>query len=164
MVGFTGSRRPPASLAAAAECVAVLVGSMGLPVGVGCASGIDAIIRETIGHARLFEAAGAEPWQFAERSAALVEACRHARGWDSLAAFPASPCPAGLIPSHSWARCFNGSGSGTWATAAYAAGVGLPLVVFGSVELPEWGGVWEVVQWGPLAGGKVFRAGQICMF
>ena len=39
-------------------------------------------------------------------------------------------------------QCFSGKGSGTWATSALAAGLGVPVVVFGSVALPQWGGTW----------------------
>jgi hypothetical protein len=65
------------------------------------------------------------------------------------AAFPASPCPAGLVPSGQSSRCFCGTGSGTWASLAFAVGLGLPCLVF----LPS--GIAAPSGWGlqPVGGG-----------
>jgi hypothetical protein len=164
MVGFTGSRRPSPALAVIASGVAASCSSAGLSVAVGCAAGIDAAVRAAVPGARVFEASGASPWGYVARSVALVEAV-HASGRGALAVFPSRQCPAGLVPSRQSARCFCGSGSGTWATAAYAAGLEVPVCVFGAFELPVWGGVWERVGWAcAFSGGWVWRPGQLGLF
>ncbi|NTU58906.1 MAG: hypothetical protein HGB00_08350 [Chlorobiaceae bacterium] len=161
MVGFTGSRRPSGAQVAAAQRAALIIAGYGIPVAVGCASGIDAAVRNVVPGAEVFRVEGSGPGAFALRSVAMVKACKESRGWVALAAYPSAPCPARLVPSGSSSACFNGSGSGTWATAAYAVGIGVPIVVFGQVELPEWGGKWEPVRLGPLVGGWRFVSNQL---
>jgi hypothetical protein len=60
----------------------------------------------------------------------------HSRG-GLLIAFPSKECPEGLKPSKS---AFNGYGSGTWATAAYAIALDVPVLVWLPVGLssPVW--------------------------
>ena len=151
-------------MVATVEQVAQAVGAMGLPVAVGCASGADQVVRSLISHATVFRVQGSSRQAFALRSIQLVSAVKASQGWRAVVAFPASPCPAGLVPSSSSHQCFSGKGSGTWATAALAAGLGVPVVVFGSVALPQWGGTWALVLNGPLAGGFVFRSSQGSLF
>jgi hypothetical protein len=111
----------------------------GVPVMVGCAAGIDQHLAQLLPHARVFRAAsfgygraaiGLRPLSpraaLAARSIACVQAC--ARGvW---CAFPAQACPASVQPARSSSQCFNGSGSGTYASLAYAIGIGCAPVVF----------------------------------
>ncbi len=135
--GFSGSRSsvPPGCEVAAA---AVPPGSKVL---VGCAKGVDAYFRSAFPSAEVFSVSSGK-WgrgrgAFAGRSVACVRAVAAAGGlWVS---FPASPCPAGLLPS---LRAFSArSGSGTWASLAYALASGVKSVVFlGSLACPRgWG-------------------------
>ena len=139
--GFSGSRRWVGSLAplhAAAGFVPT-----GCRVVVGCAAGVDAFFRAAFSSAQVF-AVSSGAWgvgrgAFAGRSIACVSAVASCGGlWVS---FPTSACPAGLVPSASGSRCFSGSGSGSWASLAFALGSGVPCLVFlGSVPCPPgWG-------------------------
>jgi len=126
-VGFSGSRSPsPASLAALGLAVAAL--PSGVPVLVGDAFGIDLRVRELIPAARVFVANPRTPQQLVGRSIACIQACTAARGiW---CAFPARPAPSGLWPSSSASACFSGLSSGTWASLAFALGLGLAAGVY----------------------------------
>jgi hypothetical protein len=139
--GFSGSRKwgqSPAPLSAAAAAV-----PPGSRVLVGCAGGVDAFFRSAFPDAQVFAVSSGQ-WgvgrgAFAARSVACVRAVSAAGGlWVS---FPSSPCPAGLVPSSSQSRCFSGSGSGSWASLAFALGSDLPCAVFlGSLPVPlAWG-------------------------
>lgn len=135
-VGFSGSR---SSVPAVASAVAARVASLRCPVFVGCAAGVDAFFRASFPSARVFAAAsfGSGRGSFAARSVAVVRAVGLAGGgWVS---FPSGPCPAGLLPSASSSRAFCGSGSGSWASAAFAVGSGLPVLVFGFAPPAGWG-------------------------
>ncbi|MEG4121688.1 hypothetical protein QUA43_29980 [Microcoleus sp. N9_B4] len=135
-VGFSGSRSVVPAVCAS---VAARVGSLGCPVFVGCARGVDAAFRGFFPSARVFSASsfGSGVGSFAARSAAVVRAVRLAGGvWVS---FPSGLCPAGLLPSASSSRAFCGSGSGSWASAAFAVGSGLPVLVFGFAPPAGWG-------------------------
>ncbi|MGF1566855.1 MAG: hypothetical protein ACFCVD_02070 [Nodosilinea sp.] len=151
-LGFSGSRRPCAVSLAALRGLAGLV-APGVAVVTGCAPGIDQAARLTFPAAQVFRAAafGSGRGAFAARSVACVRAVAAAGGlWVS---FPAGPCPAGLVPSGRSSRCFCGTGSGTWASLAFAVGLGLPCLVF----LPP--GVLPPVGWGLQSlGGGWFHA------
>lgn len=150
LVGFSGSRSLPPAFAPLARRVVASVVASGRGVAVGCAPGLDAVVRAACPSAVVFRAAafGVGRSSFARRSAALVSAC------SALVVFPASLCPVGLLPSSSSSSCFCGFGSGSWASAAFAAGLGLPLVVFpcGFSALPSWGS-WSVAGSGVWASG-----------
>ena len=150
-LGFSGSRRPSAaSLAALGWLAGVL--PPGVAVVTGCAPGIDQAARRAFPGAQVFQAAafGAGRGSFAARSVACVRAVAAAGGlWVS---FPAGTCPAGLVPSGQSSRCFCGTGLGTWASLAFAVGLGLPCLVF----LPP--GVLPPAGWGlQLLGGSWFH-------
>ena len=128
-IGFSGSRKPsPASLSAF-HWLAGQVPSIALVV-VGCAPGIDQAARLAFPSAQVFHASsfGSGRGSFAARSIACVRSVVASGGlW---ASFPAAPCPGGLLPSAKSSKCFYGSGSGTWASLAFAAGSGLPCLVY----------------------------------
>jgi hypothetical protein len=111
-------------------------------VAVGCASGVDAAVRSGLEGACVFRAASfsASSWsaRLALRSAAVVRA-GSGRSPSLVVVFPSSVCPAGLVPSSSPSLCFRGLGSGSWASAAFAAGLGVPLLVFAPLGVPAWG-------------------------
>jgi hypothetical protein len=137
--GFSGSRRGVSLSVLAEVAAAVPAGSRVL---VGCAKGVDQYFRERFPAAEVFSVAsgqwGAGRGAFAARSAACVRAVSAAGGlWVS---FPASPCPAGLLPSSSQSRCFGGFGAGSWSSLALALGLGVPCLVFSPSGVPRgWG-------------------------
>ena len=150
VVGFSGGRRLPSVFRPLVAGVAAGVAAAGRSVVVGCAGGADCFVRSAVPAAAVFRAAsfGSGRPAFAARSVALVRAVAAGGTGSGLVVFPAAPCPAGLLPSSRSSACFCGLGSGSWASAAFAAGLGLRLVVFpcGFSALPPWG-VWR-----PLAG------------
>lgn len=147
-VGFSGSRSVPCAASASAVRRAVAAVGAGVPVSVGCAGGVDALVRSLCPDARVFSVASvgfSGRGAFAARSAACVRSVAVAGGvWCS---FPGGACPAGLFPSASAARCFSGFGSGSWASLALAIGLGVPCLLF----LPP--GVSAPAGWGFVAGG-----------
>jgi len=128
-VGFSGSRRfsPPAGVWASV----VSAVPAGLPVFVGCAGGADQAARLAFPSASVLSASsfGSGRSSFALRSVAVVRAVASSRRgvWVS---FPACACPAGLVPSPVVSSCFCGSGSGSWASLAFARGLGVPCFVW----------------------------------
>lgn len=134
--GFSGSRsQPPTACAIASQFV-----PSDAAVFVGCAQGVDAFFRAAFPQAVVFSVASGDfgPTQrgaFAARSVACVRAVASQGGlWVS---FPAAACPAGLLPSASSGRCFCGSGSGSWASLAFAVGSGAACLVFlGALPCP----------------------------
>lgn len=163
VVGFSGSRSAVGS-PALARAVSAVVRS-GRSVAVGCAPGADAAVRGLVPGALVFRAALFRPaggsWAaaLAARSAALVRCVRSGGPGSALLVWLPGPCPAGLLPSRSSSRCFRGLGSGSWASAAFAAGLGLPVLVFpgpgGRSALPGGWGSWSAACGcgGPVAGG-----------
>jgi hypothetical protein len=97
--------------------------------------------------------------RLASRSSALVSAVAASGAGRGFVGFVSSPCPAGLGPLSSPSACFSGSGSGSWASFALAAGLGLPVVVFPvglpASALPAWAGSWVPLT-GAWSGGYRF--------
>ena len=123
-LGFSGSRLRGSG--AAASCLAFLPAAAGFsaPVGVGCARGVDALVRGRFPAAEVFRVqAPVSRGAFAARSARLVRWV--ASGSGLLVAFPAGAAPAGLRPS----QRFAGHGSGTWGSVALALGLGAAVLV-----------------------------------
>jgi hypothetical protein len=124
-VGFSGSRS--SGSAAAVSCSAFLsaVGSsIGGTVGVGCALGIDSLVRCRFPSASVFRVQPpVSRASFALRSARLVHWVASQSGL--LVAFPQGSAPVQLSPSVS----FRGFGSGTWGSVALALGLGLAVLV-----------------------------------
>jgi hypothetical protein len=134
-IGFSGSRHSIDPIAGELAAVAVPVGA---EVVVGCAAGVDAFFRSRFPAARVLRVdSSLGRAGFARRSIACVEAVSGGL-WVS---FPGGACPSGLFPSASSGRCFSGSGSGSWASLAYAIGRGgFALVYLGAVPAPSgWG-------------------------
>jgi hypothetical protein len=138
-VGVSGSRSLPAQSVAVLRWLLARL-SPGCLVITGCARGADAVAREVAPEALIYHAdVSLGRGGFAARSVAVVGAVAEQSGlW---VCFPASSCPSGLSPSRSSSKCFSGSGSGTWASAAYAAGLGLPVLIWmpEGLEAPTWG-------------------------
>ena len=145
LVGFSGSRSLPASFGGLAGALVSSVIASGRGVAVGCAPGLDAMVRSVCPGAQVFRVSGSGRGDFAARSVACVQAVAASGAGAGWVSFPGLRCPAGLIPSSVASRCFCGSGSGSWASAALAAGLGLPVVVFGlsACQLPSSWGTWS---------------------
>jgi hypothetical protein len=157
-VGVCGSRSavPVAAVRAALSRVAP-----GAPVLVGCAAGVDGFVRASLPVSRLVVfgvcrslLARVGRGAFAARSQRLVRAV--SAGGGALLCFPAGPCPAGLVPSRSGSACFRGLGSGSWAAAAFAAGLGVPVLFWLPASAPAPAG-WGLV---PLGGRWFLRSGS----
>jgi hypothetical protein len=161
LVGFEGSRDLDSSFAPLVASVVSSVLASGRGVATGCARGADAFVRSSCPSALVFSVSsgrfGYGRPAFARRSVSLVKAVAGSGPGAGFVILADSPCPAGLVPSSSPARGFRGLGSGSWASAAYAVGLGLPLVVFlcaPSASLPSWpGGSWVVAGSGCWASG-----------
>lgn len=140
--GFSGSRAPRGVLSPSVLSGAAAAVPPGSRVFVGCARGVDGFFRLAFPAAEVFAVSsgrwGVGRGAFAGRSVACVSAVSAAGGlWVS---FPSSHCPAGLSPSASSSRCFSGSGSGSWASLAFALGRGVPCLVFAPFGVPaSWG-------------------------
>ena len=156
LVGFCGSRSlsDPASKRLVSRVVSSVLAS-GRSVAVGCALGADALVRASAPSASVFRASsfggGSRRSPLARRSATLVSTVSSSGPGAGFVGFVSSPCPADLAPSPSSSRCFRGLGSGSWASLALAAGLGLPVVVFPAGLSPaylpaSWG------SWAPLSG------------
>jgi len=147
-VAFSGSRSPGGLLPVAVFSAAAAAVPASAAVAVGCARGVDAVARGFFPGARVFSVAsglfGSGRGAFAARSVACVRSV--AVPWGVFVSFPCRPCPAGLLPGSS-SRAFCGSGSGSWASLAFALGLGLRCVVW----LPA--GVCAPVGWGLSAAG-----------
>ena len=156
VVGFSGGRRLSPAFRPLVSGVVARVLAAGRSVAVGCAAGADGFVRGAAPAARVFAASafGSGRASFARRSSALVAAVAAGGPGSGLVVFPAAPCPPGLRPSSSVSACFCGLGSGSWASAALAAGLRVPLVVFpcGFSALPLWG-VWRPAGSGAWSGG-----------
>jgi hypothetical protein len=168
MVGFCGRRSLAAAFQPLVSGVAVQVAKR-LAVGVGCASGADAFVREAVPSACVFRASGfgVGRGSFARRSASLVSAVALSPSPRGFVGFVASACPVGLVPSPLAAKCFAGYGSGSWASLALAAGLGVPLFVFWceqGLQLPQWSGSWHHVTCGLFSGSWLFLPSQQSIF
>ncbi len=157
--GFCGSRSLSGSDFDLCRSLAGGVVGSGGRVLTGCVSGADRAARLGAGPGCIvFRVRGRVRADFVRRSIRFIESLAAAPR-PVLVGFPDRPCPPGLVPSPSPAACFRGLGSGTWASLALAAGMGIPVVVFGlPVDgLPHWGGLfggaWRLRRSGILAGG-----------
>ena len=146
-IGFSGSRSPsPASKLALSDLLPLVPPRC--RVSVGCADGVDRLVRSFFSESPSLLVFSVESGRFgsgrsafARRSIACVRSiARGDRGL--LVALPSSPiCPAGVSP----ARRFFGAGSGSWGSAAFALGSGRRVLIWlpGSAP-PAWSGIeWE---------------------
>ncbi len=145
LVGFSGSRSLSASAGGVVGPLVASVAASGRGEAVGCASGLDQLVRLACPSAVVFRAASRRPAALVARSVSLVRAVAASGSGCGLVVFPGCACPAGLLPSSVPSRCFCGLGSGSWASAALAAGLGVPVVVFGVPlsSLPAAWGAWS---------------------
>jgi hypothetical protein len=76
---------------------------------------------------------------YAQRSIGMVDKCNESGtvGKNIIIGFPNKPCPQQVTPKNP----FCGSGSGTWATLAYAKSKGLIIEIvplFNKIPVPNW--------------------------
>ena len=125
LVGFSGSRHPNSPAALACRQFVPLLGSYQGSVVVGCARGVDSLVRQQFPLAQVFKV---QPpinrGAFAKRSARMVHHVAASSGL--LVVFPSTACPQKVVPSTS----FGGFGSGSWGSAALAIGLGVPVLLF----------------------------------
>jgi Predicted Rossmann fold nucleotide-binding protein involved in DNA uptake len=128
-VAFSGSRLSGSSAAASCRAFLPLLSGFGGSVGVGCASGVDSVVRSAFPSASVFRVSSfavggrVSRASFALRSSALVSWCASSGGL--LVAFPLGACPSGVAVSAS----FRGCGSGSWGSVALALGLGCSVLV-----------------------------------
>lgn len=95
-VAFSDSRLSGSSAAASCRAFLPLVSGVSVPVGVGCASGVDSLVRSAFPHCSVFRVASflvggrVARASFALRSSALVSWCASRGGL--LVAFPLGAC------------------------------------------------------------------------
>ncbi len=128
-VAFSGSRRPGSSAAVSASAFLPVVSGFSGSLAVGCASGVDSLVRSAFPSCSVFRvssfAVGGRVCRasFARRSSAMVSWCASRSGL--LVAFPLGACPSGMRVSSS----FSGCGSGSWGSVALALGLGCSVLV-----------------------------------
>lgn len=128
VIGFSGSRCGFVGQGEQAFIAAAAVLPAACRVLVGDARGVDAAVRRWFTGAEVLRVCGAGRSAVAARSVRLVVELQRRSG--SLVAFPGAACPVGLVPSAQPRECFCGLGSGSWATAALAVGLGLPVLLW----------------------------------
>lgn len=167
--GFSGSRRLAGPGFRLCRFLASRAAGSGCAVLTGCVSGADAAARIGAGAGcRVFSvssgAFGSGRAAFVRRSVAFVRALSVSPS-PVLCVFPGAVCPSGLVPSSASRACFAGFGSGSWACAAFASGLGVPVVVFGFslASLPASWGCWSSAP-GVLSGGFILSPSQLSLF
>lgn len=128
-VAFSGSRVGGSSASVSCRSFLPVLAGFSGAVAVGCASGVDFLVRSAFPSASVFRvgsfAVGGRVSRssFALRSSALVQWCASSGGL--LVAFPLGACPSGVRVSSS----FGGCGSGSWGSVALAVGLGASVLV-----------------------------------
>lgn len=135
-IAFTGSRKG-FIIPALVSQIARSAYSAGHSIIVGCANGVDAVVRHSVPTAKVFKVASPNAGSsvnfaqaLARRSMSMVQHCTILVGFASVS------CPSGVSPAHA----FGGHGSGTWASVAYAVSKGKQVFIFkaSGVLLPCW--------------------------
>jgi hypothetical protein len=139
-IGFTGSRDGFSNNALVSQ-IARAVHGAGHVILVGCANGVDAIIRQSVPY-KIYSIASPASGTTTTICQALARRSQTMVSHSSvLIGFASINCPAIVNPT----KHFCGSGSGTWASIAYAVSQGKQVFVFKSagVLLPAWSnGQW----------------------
>ncbi|MGK7896493.1 MAG: hypothetical protein AB4372_23460 [Xenococcus sp. (in: cyanobacteria)] len=142
-IGFSGSRSPSKEAQEALKELLNLV-PKDAKISVGCAKGVDAIARNYFQNSNL-EVFSVSSGEFGTGRAAFARrssACVLSVAEDGLlVAVPSSVAPVGVKVGKS----FNGKGSGTWGSIAYALGHQRKVLVW-SHKVPS----WEKVSWSKL--------------
>lgn len=140
-VAFSGSRVGGSPAWLSCRAFLPVLGGFSGSVAVGCASGVDSLVRSAFPSACVFLVSSflvggrVARSSFALRSSALVSWCASSGGL--LVAFPLGACPSGVAVSAS----FRGCGSGSWGSVALALGLGCSVLVVSPVGVsPAWFG------------------------
>ena len=140
-IGFSGSRAPSQEAEKALKELLDLVPS-DARISVGCARGVDAIVRNYFQDSDSLVIFSVSSGKFGTGRAAFARrssACALSIAEDGLiVAVPSSAAPNGVKVGKS----FNGRGSGTWGTIAFSLGHGRRVLVW-SEKVPS----WEKVSW-----------------
>ena len=140
-IGFSGSRSPSEESKKALKELLDLV-PVGVRISVGCAKGVDAIARDYFQNFNL-EVFSVSSGKFGTGRAAFARrssACVLSVAEDGLIiAVPSSAAPNGVKVGKS----FNGKGSGTWGSIAFALGHGRKVLIWSQEKPPS----WEKVSW-----------------
>lgn len=153
LVGFSGSRSLPASFGGLVGQLVLSVLDSGRGVAVGCAPGLDSMVRSHAPGAQVFVVKGRGARYFASRSIECVRAVGSSGAGSGWVSFPGCKCPAGLLPC---SNPFRGFGSGSWASSALAAHLRVPVVVFG-VQVEDLPSSWG--SWVPAAESGIWSLG-----
>lgn len=170
-VAFSGSRVGSSSASVSCRAFLPVLGGFSGSVAVGCASGVDSLVRSAFPSASEFRVSSfavggrVSRASFALRSSALVSWCVSSGGL--LVAFPLGACPVGVAVSAS----FRGCGSGSWGSVALAVGLGGSVLVVAPVGVcSAWFGAlasrFRLVGVAP-CGGSLWLAspvGQLSLF
>ena len=138
-VAFSGSRVLGSSASVSCRAFLPVLAGFSGSVAVGCASGVDSLVRSAFPSASVFSVSSfavggrVSRASFALRSSALVSWCASRSGL--LVAFPLGACPSGVAVSAS----FRGCGSGSWGSVALALGLGCSVLVVAPVGV---GSAW----------------------
>ena len=141
-IGFSGSRFPSEESKKALKELLDLV-PVGVRISVGCAKGVDAIARNYFQNSNSLLVFSVASGRFGNGRAAFAR--RSSRCALSVAkngllvAVPSSAAPVGVKVGKS----FNGKGSGTWGTIAFALGHGRKVLIWSQEKPPS----WEKVSW-----------------
>lgn len=128
-VAFSGSRVLGSSASVSCRAFLPVLASFSGSVAVGCASGVDSLVRSAFPSASVFSVSSflvggrVARASFALRSSALVHSCASSGGL--LVAFPLGACPSAVRVS----ATFGGCGSGTWGSVALGVGLGCSVLV-----------------------------------
>ena len=138
-VAFSGSRVLGSSASVSCRAFLPVLGGFSGSVSVGCASGVDSLVRGSFPSASVFSVSSflvggrVARASFALRSSALVHSCASSGGL--LVAFPLGACPSAVRGSST----FGGCGSGSWGSVALAVGLGCSVLVVAPVGV---GSAW----------------------
>lgn len=132
-VGFSGTRSPKSEHRNAVQ--AILGACGGASILVGDAMGIDFEVAQFMGKDRVTVVPKNPREPVHKRSIRFVKelACLPR---PLLVAVPDTECPLAIEPTSSSRKAFCGCGSGTWATTAFAVGLGIPALVYVESERP----------------------------
>ena len=128
-MAFSGSRVASSSASSSCRSFLPVLGGFRGSVGVGCALGVDSVVRSAFPSAVVFSVSSflvggrVARSSFALRSSALVSWVVSRGGL--LVAFPLGGCPVGVVVSSR----FGGCGSGSWGSVALAVGSGCSVLV-----------------------------------
>lgn len=163
-IGFSGSRSPSSESKRALKELLDLVPKE-IRISVGCARGVDEIVRKYFQNSNsliVFSVAsgkfGTGRAAFARRSSSCVLSISEK---DLLVAVPSSSAPEGVKVSKS----FNGKGSGTWGSIAFALGHGRKVLIWSEKNPPSWANVsWSEKENNWWLGVPVSAPAQLSLF